>query len=476
MRDIPIGHEQGNLPGRIQPLCDFWDDGHVTLPLQSRLYHLEPIGVGTSLAESLTSYIKRLAEAHSVYPRALVTDEIAPLLRQSHIYQQGRLVYNYLTNFWKASHLLNGTRATAGDWVQALEQLTLRNDLSWLTLLCWSEVLPAMRLLRRTRAWCPACYEEWRKANQIAYEPLLWSLKVVKVCCRHHIQLQQRCPSPSCRQAQLPLAPRSMPGYCTKCNRWLGSEAQEEAETAPQSADEEWQLQQWVSYSVGELLAASPGLSPPPSRETLLSNMAAYLERIVNKRAPVVAQTQIYPTSLWQWKKGRHIPELESLLRLCYHFGITPLTLFTEAIVRPAEQAPSERFILEKPRRKPRAFDADELKRSLAGVLQCEEAPPPSVAEIARRLDYDFATLWRRFPEECRAISKRYQAYQVARKLERIKRRRDEVIRAIQTIHASGQYPSDNSVKKLLKQPGIFRDPEVVKLWRETVRALGWEQ
>ena len=80
---------------------------------------------------------------------------------------------------------------------------------------------------------------------------------------------------------------------------------------------------------------------------------------------------------------------------LSFRDNITPLTLFTEAIVRSAEQAPSERFTLEKPRRKPRAFDADELKRSLAGVLQSEEAPPPSVAEIARRLDYDFATLWR---------------------------------------------------------------------------------
>jgi hypothetical protein len=204
--------------------------------------------------------------------------------------------------------------------------------------------------------------------------------------------------------------------------------------------------------------------------------MTAYLERIGNKRAPVVAQTQIFPTSLWQWKKGRHIPELESLLRLCYHFWMTPLTLFTEAIVRPAEQAPSEKFILEKPRRKPWAFDADELKRSLAEVLQSEEEQPPSAAEIARRLNYDFAALWWRFPEECRTISERYQAYQVARKLERIKRTRDKVIGAIQTIHASGQYPSDNLVNKLLKQLGIFRDPEVVKLWRETVRALGWEQ
>jgi hypothetical protein len=43
-----------------------WDVSPVPLPPRSRLYHLSPIGVGTSEVESLTGYLVRLAAAHSV--------------------------------------------------------------------------------------------------------------------------------------------------------------------------------------------------------------------------------------------------------------------------------------------------------------------------------------------------------------------------------------------------------------------------
>lgn len=38
----------------------------MSLPSRSRLYRLAPIGLGTAYVESLTSYIIRLAEAHSL--------------------------------------------------------------------------------------------------------------------------------------------------------------------------------------------------------------------------------------------------------------------------------------------------------------------------------------------------------------------------------------------------------------------------
>ena len=63
-------------------LCHLWEETAVVLPSHSRLYHLEPIGVGSPFVESLTSYIARLAEAHSVSIRALIADEISPLWKQ----------------------------------------------------------------------------------------------------------------------------------------------------------------------------------------------------------------------------------------------------------------------------------------------------------------------------------------------------------------------------------------------------------
>jgi len=45
---------------------DAWDTSPLVLPRPTRLYSLAPIGVGTPMVESLTGYVVRLAEAHSV--------------------------------------------------------------------------------------------------------------------------------------------------------------------------------------------------------------------------------------------------------------------------------------------------------------------------------------------------------------------------------------------------------------------------
>ena len=75
------------------------------------------------MAESLTSYLTRLAEAHSLHLRTLVTDEVLPHLNQSHLYRDNRPVYDHLTRFWKQSMTLNGTSATSSAWVQAIGEV-----------------------------------------------------------------------------------------------------------------------------------------------------------------------------------------------------------------------------------------------------------------------------------------------------------------------------------------------------------------
>ena len=59
-------------------------------PPRSRLYSLEPVGMGTPHVESLTSYIARLAEAHCVTPRILIEREIS-LLREKYSKQKNLL-------------------------------------------------------------------------------------------------------------------------------------------------------------------------------------------------------------------------------------------------------------------------------------------------------------------------------------------------------------------------------------------------
>jgi hypothetical protein len=51
---------------------------------RTRLYHLRPLGIGTSMVESLTGYIARLAAAHAVSPRALLYVELGPCAEPAH--------------------------------------------------------------------------------------------------------------------------------------------------------------------------------------------------------------------------------------------------------------------------------------------------------------------------------------------------------------------------------------------------------
>ena len=48
------------------------------LPPRSRLYRLEPIGIGTPWVEGLTSYVMRLAVAHAVSVGDLLGRELFP--------------------------------------------------------------------------------------------------------------------------------------------------------------------------------------------------------------------------------------------------------------------------------------------------------------------------------------------------------------------------------------------------------------
>jgi hypothetical protein len=63
-----------------------WDLTIPALPQCSRLYRVDPCGMGTPLVESLTGYITRLAEAHGVSTGILYIKEIAPIAGKGNIF------------------------------------------------------------------------------------------------------------------------------------------------------------------------------------------------------------------------------------------------------------------------------------------------------------------------------------------------------------------------------------------------------
>src|SRR6266403_3037648 len=117
---------------------DSWDLARPKTPPRSRLYHLTPIGIGTSRTESCTGYVARLAEEHCVSTHSLFGRVLVPASNKPHLV---RAESNFVQSgtFVKTMTTLNGRSHSARDWVAVLEKLTLQRGLRFLTMLTWED-------------------------------------------------------------------------------------------------------------------------------------------------------------------------------------------------------------------------------------------------------------------------------------------------------------------------------------------------
>jgi hypothetical protein len=455
-------------------VCEMWDVTPPELPPRSRLYHLPPIGVGTPYVESLTGYVARLAAAHNVRLSQLITHELLPLLGPKYLIHEAR----HLSPFWSGhSRALNGARATAVEWTQVLERLTLRTELRFLTLQSWAEVLTPRWLMRPTRAWCPACYEEWRQAGQEVYEQLLWTLASVRVCSRHRRTLSTRCPYPDCGRDLFPLGPKSRPGYCSKCERWLGIAPETVPPQDENRGDEQMDWEIWVADSIGELLAAAPTLPALPRREKIAHAVGMCVEQAAMGKVSALARAlRLSLVGVWEWVHTARVPQLDHLLRLCDLLDISLLRLLTEADLHVGPLRTDRPWMMESlPQRQTRQpFDTESVRQALEKVLEGEEDPPPSVTEVGRRLDYSCSVLRHRFPELCRAISAQRKAFLLRRAQEKRQELCDQIRQAVLSIHAQGRYPNMQLVSDLIGIQRPFLVPGARETWFDTLHELGW--
>ncbi len=365
------------------------------------MYHLEPIGIGTPYVESLTSYIVRLARAYRVQSRTLVLQEILPLLKISN-----ELKLENRLSWLRGSTNINGMTLLVKDWVQTLEHLTQRHDLRFLTMLTWSSVVDYHGLVRSTRAWCPACYHEWLEAGKIIYDPLVWNIRVITECPRHHRSLYTECPR--CQKTLPLLIDWTKPGYCPNCESWLGGlDEMEIVQVAANEDERKWN--QWIANAVGALLAAAPHLSAPPGREKIQSGITAFLERSANGKIAFLARhLGVSGSKLIGWQRGSHLPGFEIFLRLCKQMGVSPLHFLVEdagTLLFDHPQNGLTRLFKERSSR----MSIEEVRQGLESALKSTAYPSPPLKEVARQLHCPVPALQHLFPELCDAISQRYQ-------------------------------------------------------------------
>lgn len=150
-----------------------------------------PLGEGTIEIEAFGSLFCRMAVAHSVSIYALTTHLRVWWARFNPEDTGARKnVVNAM------NPMLCGIGPNVDKYVSIVEKATGSRALSRTTLLSLRPAisLNGHQLVRKGRAWCPACMEESEENQQPFYDRLIWVFKAIKRCPVHKVALESQCP------------------------------------------------------------------------------------------------------------------------------------------------------------------------------------------------------------------------------------------------------------------------------------------
>ena len=351
-------------------------------PERSRLYNLEPVGIGTTEVESFSGYISRLAQEHLVSPLVLIRNSVAQSEQLPQILAQNSLPATAAAN-------LNGFSETAEKLAEMFQKATFRNDIQNTTLLVWKNRISHHGLLRKNLAWCPSCFHEQLETNGIIYEKLIWTFEAVRICLIHRTDLYKVCPH--CQSRLKLLSGKSRPGFCSKCLEWLG------LKSAPKSVNTN-SKELWISQSVSRFL-----LMNPRNADSFSNNLSKLIQKTTNGNINDFAYlTDVWHLSIRRLLKGEVLPTLEMLIDICYPLNFSLIDLFDESTKFDKTGKNSLAEI--------KGYAKEEARLKLPDFLV--ENPPPSANEVARRIGWRTTRFQRNFPDEYQQVVERYLQHQ----------------------------------------------------------------
>lgn len=406
------------------------------VPTRTRLARIAPRGLGTTRVESLTSLLMRLSATHHLQTGVLATRVLRPEMASP----------RNAKDAVRLCRLANGVGSLATGWAEAIASasaIEARN----LTLLPWESVLPPTGLVDGFARHCPDCLHV-SEADGVVYEPLLWTLSLVRVCVVHERPLQQRCAS--CGQRQEAISFRSRAGLCRRCGVWLGHSRR--ASAHPLSA---WD--RWVAVQLGELVANGG------TRNTggqLQSAVDAAVRALGNSQTDVANRIAVAKSSVSKWRTGRGRPALSGVLRLCAlgnwslrHFLAGRLVADAGPQTLEARSWAGEG-----------ARDWDGLQHRARKLAQV--SPPPTLEQVATELRVGVHRLRKNLPELAAEIVGRRRRWKEERSRQRLAEATDLIESIVRGLQASGRYPSRRAVEAQLPKPLSLREPALQTAWK----------
>ncbi|WP_322032822.1 TniQ family protein [Paraburkholderia sp. J76] len=357
---------------------------------ETALYSLEPEAIGTAQCESAVSYLCRLAYAHHVPVDLLVNQVLA------RFFGDDFSIWRHFST-WKKSAAINiFTHQRTPQLLSALRAATGRVELDQLSLSTLGDVLDLRGSSSEIPHHCPLCHSKDVDVQR-TYRPLLWDLKLVRVCPDHKVALVPSvCGAPQSRRLSLWGRPH-VPGACSTCGS-IGYGCTV-APDVPVNEPDVWVAQELglvvAHVTAGERFMANDVVKSVLQLASLIGDGRPY------RAAPVCG---ISKARLFDWINGRKLVRLSPLVALCAAAGVGLLEALRGEIVQ------SERRVDYKysPVRGG-AHAASPSKRSEAMRRAARDVTCPSLTRVADSLGLSTKYLSQCFPVESREVVRRYR-------------------------------------------------------------------
>lgn len=431
-------------------------------PPRSRLFALEPIGIGTPTAESMISYVVRLAAAHSVSPRRLIMEEFTKVFPGIGIYRRHGLF------FQTDARSINGLHQHSRSFADAVEKLCGIRNAKNLTLLNLQDLLPfnGAGLIAAHPRWCPVCYREWFDCRREAFHPLAWSFDLYRVCSRHGIALLDRCPCCNEYQHVIPRAPAI--GFCCHCNTWLGHERAEERSRNDTDL--------WLATAIEGIVTELPTLSALAVRDRFVSQLNQAIDHYASgSRRRFCYEVGLCENAFQYWLSSAKKPTLPQWLTIAYGLAVSPLEFLKMDFVPGQSQGTLRKLNQQfKPRFKRPTLT--KVQRDTIEAELCWEAQRGdgrmSVAMIAEKHGLARTYLRLLWPDLCRTIRDAHKAKLMALAKEEQLRKYAIVREIVDNFLEQGIYPNQPILKAALDKTGIsYADPEIRQIHKQRLTA-----
>ncbi|MGF6372859.1 hypothetical protein OKW40_005675 [Paraburkholderia sp. RAU6.4a] len=364
------------------------------------LYPLIPIAFGTPLSESSVSYLCRLASAHHVAVDVLVNQVLARYCDDDFA------IWRHFST-WKRSAAINifTTRRTT-QLLSALKMATGVVALENLSLGALGEVCDLRGASSDIQRHCPQCYAkdlDWRRS----YRPLLWDLKLVRVCPEHGVALMPSVCG-AARRSRLSLWNRHhISGACSTCGS-IGYQCAANEEVSVSDSDV------WVAQELGDVVARVT------SGETFLTGN---VHRSVMHLASLIGDGYPYRTAsicgiskarLFDWINQKKLIRLAPLVALCAAAGISLLDALRGEVGASGKRVSHKYSPVRGSGDAVSPLKRDDLIRDAGRDSAC-----PSLASVARSIGLSTKYLSQCYPVEAREIVCRHRKAQHRRTLQR---------------------------------------------------------